>query len=38
MKRKMLAVLLMMVLSMACIACDMEEAVETGSNNAVVSE
>ena len=37
MKRKILAVLLMMVLSMACVACDMEEAVETGSNNAVVS-
>ena len=37
MKRKILAVLLMMVLSMACVACDTEEAVETGSNNAVVS-
>ena len=37
MKRKILAVLLMMVLSMACGGCDMEEAVETGSNNAVVS-
>ena len=37
MKRKILAVLLMMVLSMACVACEMEEAVETGSSNAVVS-
>ena len=37
MKRKIRAVLLMMVLSMACVACDMEEAVETGSSNAVVS-
>ena len=37
MKRKILAVLLMMVVSMACVACDMEEAVETGSNTAVMS-
>jgi len=37
MKRKILAVLLMMVLSMTCVACDMGEAVETGSSNVVVS-
>lgn len=37
MKRKIVAVLLMLVLSMTCVACDMGEAVETGSSNAVVS-
>ena len=37
MKRKILAVLLMLVLSMACVSCDMGEAVETGSSNAVVN-
>lgn len=36
MKRKIVAVLLMLVLSMTCVACDMGEAVETGSSNAVV--
>lgn len=37
MKRKILVVLFMLVLSMTCVACGMEEAVETGSGNAVVS-
>lgn len=37
MKRKIFAVLLMLVLSMICVACDMGEAVETGSSNAVVN-
>ncbi len=37
MKRKILAVLLMMVLSMACVACDIEEVVETESNNVAVN-
>ena len=37
MMRKILAVLLLIVLSMACIACDMGEAIETGSSNVVVS-
>ena len=37
MKRKIFAVLLMLVLGMTCVACDMGEAVETGSSNAVVS-
>lgn len=37
MKRKIFAVLLMLVLSITCVACDMGEAVETGSSNAVVN-
>lgn len=37
MKRKLFAVLLMLVLSMTCVACGIGEAVETGSSNAVVS-
>ncbi len=37
MKRKIFAVLLMLVLSITCVACDMVEAVENGSSNAVVS-
>ena len=37
MKRKILVVLFMLVLSMTCVACGMEEAVGTGSGNAVVS-
>ena len=37
MKRKIFAVLLMLVLSMVCVACDMEEAVENGSSNVVVN-
>ena len=31
MKRKIFAVLLMLVLGMTCVACDMEETVENGS-------
>ena len=38
MKRKVWAVLLLLVLSVSCVACDMGEAVESGSSNAVVSE
>ena len=38
MKRKIWAVLLLLVLSVSCVACDMGEAVESGSSNAVVSE
>lgn len=37
MKRKIVAVLLILVLSMICVACGIGEAVETGSSNAVVS-
>jgi len=37
MKRKIFAVLLMLVLSITCVACDMGEAVETGNSNAVVN-
>ena len=37
MKRKIFAVLLMLVLSVICVACDMGEAVENGSSNAVVN-
>ena len=36
MKRKIFAVLLMLVLGMTCVACDMGEAVETGSSNVTV--
>ena len=38
MKRKIWAILLLLVLSVSCVACDMGEAVESGSSNAVVSE
>lgn len=38
MKRKIWAVLLLLVLSVSCVACDMGEAVESGSSNAVASE
>ena len=37
MKRKIFAVLLMLVLGMTCVACDMGETVETGSSNVTVS-
>ena len=36
MKRKILVVLFMLVLSMTCVACGIGEAVETGGSNAVV--
>ena len=38
MKRKIWAVLLLLVLSVICVACDMGEAVASGNSNAVVSE
>ena len=38
MKRKIWAVLFLLVLSVSCVACDMGEAVENGSSNVMVSE
>ena len=38
MKRKIWAVLLLLVLSVSCVACDMGEAVASSNSNAVVSE